>query len=114
MIYYNKYPKHVYKAISDYKEVDNPDDWLCCPICGVKPIVWEFDNGRSTACGCGENEYNHFSIHAESINSVIKHSENGMSSLKHDTKALMTNWIHWVLTKEILFEANQFSLTGRW
>lgn len=28
------------------------DDWLPCPRCGLRPLVWEFDNGRVTAWGC--------------------------------------------------------------
>jgi hypothetical protein len=51
-----------YKAISAYKIPNNSEDWLNCPNCHLKPIVWEFNNGRSTACGCGENEYKNFSF----------------------------------------------------
>lgn len=27
-------------------------EWLPCPRCGLRPLVWEFDNGRVTAWGC--------------------------------------------------------------
>ena len=48
--------------------------WLVCPNCNLKPLVWEFNNGRSTACGCGENEYNHFLF--------------GQNLLKHKTQII--------------------------
>lgn len=67
-----------YKAISAYKIPDDFDQWLNCPNCGLKPLVWEFNNGRSTACGCGENEYRNFSIVSESIFEKI-----GIIGLKH-------------------------------
>lgn len=97
-----------YKSISAYKF---PLDWfsyLPCKNCGLRPLVWEFDNGRSTACGCGENEYNHFSIKAESIMSYISR-KNG-SSLGYRSDELMKNWNHWVKTGEVLFEV----VGGRW
>ena len=46
-----------YKCISAYKIPDKVDEWLTCPNCNLKPLVWEYNNGRSTGCGCGENEY---------------------------------------------------------
>lgn len=58
-----------------YKEPENPMEWLPCPRCGLRPLVWEFDNGRSTACGCGTDGYCHWSVRAESIMSVIKRYE---------------------------------------
>lgn len=39
-----------YKAISAYKIPKDIDMWLVCPNCNLKPLVWEFNNGRSTAC----------------------------------------------------------------
>jgi hypothetical protein len=97
-----------YKAISAYKFPRNWFSYLPCPNCGLKPLVWEFDNGRSTACGCGENEYNHFSIKAESIMSYIK--RNGGSSLGYISGELLLNWNQWVKTGEVLFEV----VGGRW
>jgi len=41
-----------YKCISAYKIPDKPDEWLDCTNCGLKPLVWEYNNGRSTGCGC--------------------------------------------------------------
>lgn len=85
-----------YKAISAYKIPTDPSTWLDCPNCGLKPLVWEFNNGSSTACGCGENEYNHFSIWSESIMSHI--TRNGGSALEYDSNQLNKNWNYWVTT----------------
>ncbi|NCC55953.1 MAG: hypothetical protein EOM11_10850 [Erysipelotrichia bacterium] len=98
---YNKIPRFTYNAIDDYVEVDNPDEWLECPECGAKPIIWEYDNGRSTACKCGKNIYDHFSIYAESIMSFI--TRNNGSVVGYDGNALRDNWNHWCKTKEIIF-----------
>lgn len=83
-----------YKAISSYKKVDKPHEWIPCPKCNLIPIIWEYNNGKSTACGCGESEYNHFSIRAESIISYI--SRNNGSALGFDQNELMNNWNSWV------------------
>lgn len=48
-----------YKCIDVYKKPENPMEWLPCPRCGLRLLVWEFDNGRSTACGCGTDCYRH-------------------------------------------------------
>lgn len=52
-IVYGSSYRFLYKCIDAYKEVKNPDEWLNCPICGLKHLTWEFNNGESTACGCG-------------------------------------------------------------
>ena len=44
-----------YKCIDAYKKPENPMEWLPCPRCGLRPLVWEFDNGRATACGSGKS-----------------------------------------------------------
>lgn len=64
-----------YKCIDAYEEPENPMEWLPCPRCGLRPLVWEFDNRRATACGCGTDCYSHWSVQAESIMSVIKRSD---------------------------------------
>lgn len=103
-----------YKAIHAYEEVDKPEEWLECPNCKLKPLVWEFNNGRSTACGCGENEYRHPSIHAESIMSVIMRSPTKKSALEYNVNELRDNWNHWVKTGEILFEHAGKRTDGKW
>lgn len=92
------------------KKAENPMEWLPCPRCGLRPLVWEFDNGRATACGCGTDCYSHWSVQAESIMSVIKRSDNGKSAEAYDIDELKNNWNHWVRTGEILFTPGN----GRW
>lgn len=99
-----------YKCIDAYKKPENPMEWLPCPRCGLRPLVWEFDNGRATACGCGTDCYHHWSVQAESIMSVIKRSDNGKSAEAYDIDELKNNWNHWVRTGEILFTPGN----GRW
>lgn len=99
-----------YKCIDAYKKPENPMEWLPCPRCGLRPLVWEFDNGRATACGCGTDCYSHWSVQAESVMSVIKRSDNGKSAEAYDIDELKNNWNHWVRTGEILFTPGN----GRW
>jgi hypothetical protein len=101
-----------YKCISAYKIPDKPEDWLNCPNCGLKPLIWEFNNGRSTACGCGENIYRHFSIHSESISSHV--GRNGGSALHYDTDKLRKNWNHWAHCGEELESHKSLIDLGRW
>lgn len=101
-----------YKCIDAYKIPDKPEEWIHCPNCHLKPLVWEFDNGRSTACGCGESVYNHFSIWAESIMSHIK--RNSGSVLEYDIYELRNNWNHWVETSEELCQREKLLEEGKW
>lgn len=101
-----------YKCISAYQIPDKIEEWLPCPNCGLKPLVWEFDNGRSTGCGCGENEYNHFSINSESIMSWI--NRHGGSAMEYNTDKLKENWNHWVKTGEELENHKSLREMGRW
>jgi len=111
---YSKNIRWKYKAIGAYKDVSSPDEWQECPNCGLKPLVWEFNNGRSTACGCGKNEYDHFSIRAESVLSVAKHSDNGQSVIDYHINDLRDNWNHWVNTGEEKFLHASKRTDGRW
>jgi hypothetical protein len=101
-----------YKCISAYKIPKNTEDWLDCPNCGLKPLVWEYNNGRSTGCGCGKNEYDHFSIHSESIMSHV--TRNGGSALNYNSNKLMINWNHWVSTGKELEPREQLLKQGKW
>ena len=101
-----------YKCISAYQIPDKIEEWLPCPNCGLKPLFWEFDNGRSTGCGCGENEYNHFSINSESIMSWI--NRHGGSAMEYNTDKLKENWNHWVKTGEELENHKSLREMGRW
>lgn len=86
--------------------------WLDCPSCGLQPKVWIFNNGNSTACGCGNSQYDHFSIHSESILSVLKRCRGNTSEYNSDD--LRTNWNHWCETGEVLFEHACKRFDGRW
>jgi len=101
-----------YKCISAYKIPNKPEEWLPCPNCDLKPLTWEFNNGSSTACGCGENEYNHFSIWTESIMSYV--GRNGGSVLNYKSNGLRDNWNHWVETGEELESHKSLIEVGRW
>lgn len=107
---YGDTPRSLYKCIEAYEEVENPREWLPCPRCGLRPLVWEFNNGRSTACGCGTNRIVHWSVRAESLMSVIKRSDSGQSAMAYDVNELRDNWNHWVRTGEVLFKSDN----GRW
>lgn len=102
----NNYPSHpFYNHIDAYKSPNDTSqgEWLPCPKCNLTPHVWSFDNGRSTACGCWNSEYDHFSIHAESICSVHRRT-GGKKMMEYDSDALRVNWNHYCTTGEILFE----------
>ncbi len=101
-----------YKAISAYQIPKDVEDWLPCPNCGLRPLTWEFNNGRSTACGCGESEYNHFSIWAESIMSHV--TRNGGSALNFESYRLRLNWNHWCETGEYLEPRELLLEQGKW
>ena len=90
-----------YKCTSAYKKVDKPHYWLPCKNCGLIPLVWEFDNGKKTGCGCGEDDYNHHSIQAESVMSYVKR-HNG-SALGFISDELRMNWNQWVMTGQDIF-----------
>jgi len=96
----------IYYCIDAYKETD--ESWSLCPKCGLRTKVWSYDNGRSTACSCGENDYVHFSIHAESIMSCLK------NKTEYDRDGLKNNWNHWCETGEVLFEHASKRTDGRW
>jgi len=101
-----------YKCISAYKIPSKPNMWLDCPNCHLTPLIWEFNNGRSTGCGCGENEYRHFAIHSESIMSHV--GRNGGSALDYDIHKLRKNWNHWVITGEELEKHEDLRAMERW
>jgi len=106
-----------YKFVDfDFFKYPSDGEWDSCPFCGQKPPVWEFDNGRNTACGCllkGFNPYTHFSIHAESIMSVHKRHKGNVSEYDYD--GLRKNWNHWCKTGEIVFNhASSLRADGRW
>jgi hypothetical protein len=101
-----------YKCISAYKIPKDVEHWLNCPICDLKPLIWEFNNGSSTGCGCGENQHRNFSIVTESIMSHI--SRNNGFALNYDHHKLKNNWNHWVCTREELETHKGLLEEGKW
>lgn len=90
-----------YYCIENY--VVPTGEWNRCPRCGLRPKVWIYDNGESTACGCWETMYDHFSIYAESIMSVYRRTH-GNRMIEYDDDALRKNWNHFCETGEVFFE----------
>lgn len=106
------YPAHNWHyCIDAYKDPEG--EWEKCPCCRLSPKTWTFDNGRSTACGCWESKYDHFSINAESIMSVHKRTD-GKKMTEYDGDELRKNWNHWCKTGEILFNHASKRDDGRW
>jgi hypothetical protein len=101
-----------YKCISAYQIPNKVDEWLPCPNCNLKPLVWEYNNGRSTGCGCGKNEYDHFSIVSESVMSHV--TRHGGSALHYDSDKLRKNWNHWVHYGEELETYKGLREEGKW
>ncbi len=85
----NNYPIGMYPPISAYIHPKNIDEWRHCPKCGFQPRVWEFDNGRSTHCGCSNSTYDHFSITATPIGEFVSKT-GGFVGYDHDE--LRKNW----------------------
>jgi hypothetical protein len=110
---YNKYLRSLYLCIDAYIEVRDVENWKECPICELKPLVWRFNNGNSTACGCGSSIYNHFSIRSESIMSHIKR-HNG-SAASYNSNELCDNWNEYATTGKIVFDyKKEYEKNGKW
>ena len=106
----NKYPTYSWMSCIDaYKEPLG--DYLPCPKCGLTPKVWRFNNGELTACGCWEDTYDHFSIHAESVMSIYKRTK---SAIQYDSDQLRKNWNTWCQTGRIVFKHASERKDGRW
>ena len=101
-----------YMCTSAYKIPKDVNDWLLCPNCGLRPHTWEYDNGRSTACGCGENVYKHFSIYTESIMSYGKRSNFNFTG--YNSNKLKENWNHWVESGDELEPRKELLEMDRW
>jgi hypothetical protein len=104
---HDAYEVHSYiDCIDSYLTLENPSEWVECCRCGLKPRIWLFDNGHSTACGCWNNTYDSWSIRAESIASLIKRG----AALEWDPDDLRKNWNYYNATGELLFAP----ALGRW
>lgn len=107
---YGKTPRWQYCCIDAYDEVEDPDNWMECPKCKVKPVVWRYDNGLSTACLCGDSKYSHFSIQAESIMSAY---ERGRATEHNGAEGLKNNWNQYCMGGEVV-DANWLRTRGMW
>lgn len=115
---YTKNVNHGYTVHSDhfcidaYVEPVDADQWSSCPCCNLKPRVWCFNNGRSTACGCWENRYDHFSVNAESIMSVHIRCNGNLSEYSSDQ--LRLNWNEYCATMINTCNHGDLRFLGRW
>ncbi len=78
-----------YLCTNAYIKPKNQLEWDKCPKCDLRPLVWEFDNGRSTACGCGKSKYDHLRVEAESIGSVYRRTG---KTVEYKNDQLKYNW----------------------
>ena len=103
-----------------YKEVENPNNWLQCPNCKLKPVVNIRDHMCYTSCGCDDSnkpnifeKYNGFHVKAESICSIYNREDSTMEEKETSSEErLMNNWNHWVETGELLFTKEKYP--DRW
>lgn len=101
-----------YNLISSYQIPTNILSWFKCPNCDLYPLVWKFNNGSSTGCGCGRNKYEHFSIYSESIMSYATRHNGSVSN--YDSDKLRKNWNHWVVTGIEIEPRKQILADGKW
>lgn len=64
--------------IDAYVPPDNEQGWKNCKVCGIKPRIWVFDNGRFAKCLCS-GKYGSPQAKAESILSVHNRSNNNFN-----------------------------------
>ena len=86
----NNYPVGMHPPINDYKYPEDIEEWKHCPKCGFQPRVWEFDNGRSTFCGCSNSTYDHFSVRATPIGDIVRKTRGSL--VGYDSDELKKNW----------------------
>ena len=101
-----------YQCTDAYKLPEN-GDWSSCPHCNLVPKVWRFDNGLHTACGCGNSQYDHFSVRAESIMSVHKRTS-GKGMDKYNSDQLRMNWNEYCSTMINPCSHGDLNLEGKW
>lgn len=101
-----------YFCIDDYQDVPEDRHWSECPCCGLKPKIWEYDNGRSTACACYNSRCDHFSVHAESIMSVHTRCNGNISEYNSDQ--LRLNWNEYCATMVCTLNHSDLRMLDRW
>jgi hypothetical protein len=102
---------HGYVCIDAYEDVSEDEHWMKCPCCNFKPKVWRFNNGLSTACGCGGSMYNHFAVVAESILSV--YSRTGCTA-EYSRDTLRKNWNEYCQTMISPCSHGDLFIEGKW
>lgn len=111
--YNHGFPVHSgYFCIDAYQDVPEHEYWEKCPCCGLQPKIWRFNNGRSTACGCWESIYDHFSVHAESIMSV--HIRCNCNLAEYNSDQLRLNWNEYCATMVNPCNHADLWVQGRW
>ena len=106
--YYNSEFDYFNEISNTYVEVEKPDEWMECPKCNLKPLIWTFDNGAYARCQCSK-------IQAESYTSLYKRTgktyyETSKSHICDDE--LKYNWNHYCTTGEDLFKKLKEQFSG--
>lgn len=99
-------------CIQAYEDVSDDKYWAECPCCGLKPKIWVFNNGRSTACGCWNSQYDTFSVCAESIMSVHIRCDGYVK--EYDSDALRKNWNEYCATMVNPCSHGDLYLESKW
>jgi len=102
----------IYYCTDVYKDTVGSSEWASCPCCNLQPKIWKFDNGMQTGCGCGNNDYDHFSVMAESIMSYL--SRNDGSLIGFDGDLLRKNWNEYCATMINPCSHGDLRFLGRW
>jgi len=101
-----------YTCTDAYQPTADNQEWSKCPCCNLTPRIWTFNNGRGTACGCGNSIYDHFSVYAESIMSVVTRC--GGSAVEYDCDELRKNWNEYCATMVSPCSHADLRLLDRW
>ena len=82
-----------YHVIDAYKPVPENEEWFICKICGFKPLIWIFDNGRYAKCQC-QGKYEGANVSAIDVISYSK--ENNGSVIGYDFDLLRKKWNEYI------------------
>lgn len=101
--------ERTYGCSDDYQVVKNPNEWLECPVCKMKPLIWIYDNGCNCACGCSETYGK--KLRCESI--LSRYQRNSEDKTIDSEELLKTHWNHYVETGEDLFTKKKIELAKK-
>jgi hypothetical protein len=83
-----------YMSFDFYEIPEEPEKWNPCPECGLRPKIYEFDNGRFAHCICGESRYKHkHEVSAKPIGDYVRET-GGFSGFDRDE--LRRNWNNYI------------------